>query len=354
MRRNQAKTTSIRIVSRHGLLLMGALAGGCVDNSGNADGPRRAGAEGSGGVSAGLESPAGSPSAGGRASPASGGGTPLGFGGSATIGFGGSTPQTGSAAEGPDSAGSAISLGTGGKPLGGDSGDDPISEDGARPQGANSAVQDVPAGSVCARLSEAQCNAEANCCSSPGRAIDACKTAMARKCAELYLDDVSKSPSSGYSPHATGLALREFQRQAESCDPHIVTWGASVSGLRGIFPGTRNRGADCTPPNLLDPGGVAAQLMSCTNPDETACLPSAAAWTCTARAAAGGACFSDTNCQDGFFCDNPRTALLGATCQVRKANGSSCTAGGQCASLVCQRSACVPADAQSVYCLRDG
>jgi hypothetical protein len=219
--------------------------------------------------------------------------------------------------------------------------------------GTSAVVEDVPAGTVCARLSGLQCEAEAACCKAPGRNVGACKAAMAKKCADLYLDQASMNPLSGYSPNATGLAMAEFQRRAATCDPTIVTWGASVSGLRGIFPGTMSQGADCTSKNLLDSGDVVSHLMACKNPGDTACLPGLAMWKCTSRASVGGACFSDTNCQTGLYCDNPQNALVGATCKSGKAVGASCTGGGQCESLVCKGSKCVPADAQSVYCLSD-
>lgn len=218
--------------------------------------------------------------------------------------------------------------------------------------GTSVAIENVPAGAVCARLSELQCEAEASCCKSPGHSVQVCKTTMAKKCAEVYLDQVSSSSLSGYSPRATGLAMAEFQQRAVTCDPSIVAWGASVSGLRGIFPGTQSQGTDCTPKSLLDGGDAAAHLMACRNPAETACLPGNT-WKCMPRSSAGGACFSDTNCQDGLYCDNPQTALVGATCKARKALGASCRTGSQCSSLVCKGAVCVSADSQTVYCLND-
>jgi hypothetical protein len=131
-----------------------------------------------------------------------------------------------------------------------------------------------------------------------------------------------------------------------------VTWGASVSGLRGNFPGTESQGSDCTPKNVLDSADAAAHLLACQDPADTACLPGPM-WKCTPRASIGGSCFSDTNCQNGLYCDNPQTALFGATCKAVKALGASCTAGSQCESLVCKGGTCVAADDQSVYCLSD-
>jgi hypothetical protein len=278
-----------------------------------------------------------------------------GAGGAASAGSGGSQDSAGSGGSGgsQDAGGNRGSGGAagGGAVGGGSGGDGGVSGGGTT--GTSSAVEDVPAGTVCARLSGLQCEAEASCCKAPGRTVDACKVAMAKKCTDLYLDQVSTSPLSGYSPSTTGLAMAEFQRRAATCDPTIVTWGASVAGLRGIFPGTESQGADCTPKNLLDSADAAAHLLACQNPADTACLPGGLVWKCTARSSVGGACFSDTNCQNGLFCDNPQTALVGATCKTVKALGASCTGGSQCESLVCKGSACVVADVQSVYCLND-
>ena len=263
------------------------------------------------------------------------GGSRSGVGGA--VSAGGSTGSAGGG-DSLDSGGNRAGGGSAGTGSGGATGTSPVAED-------------VPAGTVCARLSGLQCKAEAACCTSPGRSVDACKLAMANKCAGLYLDQASMSPLSGYVPSTTGLAMAEFQRRAAACDPTIVTWGASVSGLRGIFPGTLSQGGDCTPKNLLDSADAASHLLACKSPANTACLPGGLVWKCTARASVGGACFSDTNCQSGLYCDNPQTALVGATCKTAKAVGASCTTGSQCESLVCKGSACVVADVQSVYCL---
>jgi hypothetical protein len=293
---------------------------GAVGCSPSAEGPRATGGSRMEGGAA------------GGAVSASGGGvqTSAGSGGSRSLGGGGGAGGS-SGGGGSGSAGAAAAGGT---------------------TGTSPVVEDVPAGTVCARLSDLQCEAEAACCKAPGRSVEACKAAMAKKCADLCLDQVSTNPLSGYVPSPTGLAMAEFQRRAATCDPTIVMWGVSVSGLRGIFPGTESPGADCTPKNLLDSADAAAHLMACRNPADTACLPGLV-WKCTARAGVGGACFSDTNCQSGLYCDNPQTALLGATCKSGKAVGASCTAGSQCESLVCKGSMCVPADVQSVYCLSD-
>jgi hypothetical protein len=72
-------------------------------------------------------------------------------------------------------------------------------------------------------------------------------------------------------------------------------------------------------------------------------------WTCAARG--NGACFSDLNCSDGLYCDNPSANLAGSTCQARKADGDSCATGNECSTLLCKGGHCATLSVQSAYCL---
>ncbi len=272
-------------------------------------------------------------------------GSNAGKGGSSAAGSnagrGGSSAAGNNAAKGGDAAGTA---GAGGAAKGGN----------AAAGGSSVQARDVPPGEVCARLSELQCEAEASCCDSPGRSVDDCKSAMAEKCAQVYLDEISQNSVSGYSAQTTGARLAEFQRLASTCDPAVVSWGVSPSGMRGIFPGTKGQGADCSPSNVLNAADAASYLMACKDPAQTACRPALLSWSCASRSGEGGACFTDANCQEDLYCDNPQLALVGATCKAKKADGDSCAAAGECVSLACKEGTCVPADAQSVYCLNGG
>jgi hypothetical protein len=94
----------------------------------------------------------------------------------------------------------------------------------------------------------------------------------------------------------------------------------------------------------------AAALVACTMAESQACLPTITTWTCAPRGGAGSPCFTDLNCVDGFFCPNPGPDLAGASCIVRNADGASCAAGNECASLFCIAGRCVPPNVDGAYC----
>ncbi len=56
--------------------------------------------------------------------------------------------------------------------------------------------------------------------------------------------------------------------------------------------------------------------------------------------AAGGACDSDTICEDGYFCDTSGTADCGF-CAVQKPEGATCEDNDDCAEGICQEGACL-------------
>jgi hypothetical protein len=218
--------------------------------------------------------------------------------------------------------------------------------------GSDPGRNNVQAGQVCERLSTIQCAGEAYCCDNPGHTYDECKQAMFSLCAnDLHLDAVTLNPVSGFDPARAATAFTQCEALASQCDPSIAAFGASVDGLRGITLGTLDPGANCTPPNVLDVPQAAAALASCKNAATTACLPGLLQWTCAPRSMAGGPCFTDINCVDGLFCDNPSLALTGAICKPRQADATPCQTPNQCTSLACKAGACVPPGVQAMYCL---
>ena len=48
-------------------------------------------------------------------------------------------------------------------------------------------------------------------------------------------------------------------------------------------------------------------LASCTMNNDYACLPGVPPlpWKCSERGSSGERCFSDVNCKEGLFCNNP-------------------------------------------------
>jgi hypothetical protein len=217
----------------------------------------------------------------------------------------------------------------------------------------------VSAGALCDRLSTIQCAGEAFCCDMPGRDRAVCKEEMLMGCrAELLLDLVSSAPETGFDPALAEVAFTEFERLASTCDPGIANFGLAVDGLRGVMRGTLAHDAECTPegyslssPPSNEEGAVA--LASCLDAATHACMPGLMDWECRARAGQGASCFTDANCKEGLFCDNPDLNLSGNECMARKAGGASCELPNECTSLACKGGKCAaPGDVQAAYCLR--
>jgi hypothetical protein len=211
----------------------------------------------------------------------------------------------------------------------------------------------VEASDLCERLSTIQCAGEAHCCTAPGRTYDECKERMKSGCVdELQLDQIAMQPNTGFDEKIASDAFAAFEALAAECDPTIALWGISLEGLRGIFQGTAAPGANCMPPlaqlqNRVVAGAAAA---SCAQLATHACLPEALSWTCTEKHGEGGSCFSDLNCLDGLYCDNPQGGF-GAPCRVRKADGATCTNPNECQSLACKQGACT-SGVLGAYCLQ--
>jgi hypothetical protein len=212
----------------------------------------------------------------------------------------------------------------------------------------------VPKDQVCDRVATIQCAGEAMCCSAPGRSFDDCKNTMKQGCIDqLYLDAITSNPVAGYDEGAATQIFTDYETKAAQCDTGVTAWGASVDGLRGLPKGTLNGGANCMPPiaQLANKPTAAAYLAACKNPATTACFPTITTWTCSPRANAGSPCFSDTNCNDGLYCDNPQFALTGGQCKARKAEGAACALLNECQSLLCKHGQCVPVNKDNAFCL---
>jgi len=224
--------------------------------------------------------------------------------------------------------------------------------------GTTADAGDNPApGALCKRVAQIQCQGEAACCSSPGRTESACETAQLAVCAQtLSLDAVAMDSVTGFDQTTSNAAIAQFDQLAKSCDTSIAAFGISTTGLRGIAQGTVDPGGTCNPAKTgaTPVAATAAALVSCKDPSTNACLPAASGmdWKCQPRADAGGACFTDANCKDGLYCDNPMYMLTGAKCAARKATGADCTAGNECTSLGCKSGKCVDQTKDTAYCLK--
>jgi len=214
---------------------------------------------------------------------------------------------------------------------------------------------DVMSGELCDRLSTIQCAGEAFCCDNPGRDFAACKAAMQDGCTdEAMLDAIASAEKTGFDPAHTKLAYEEIERMASVCDPQVAIFGASLEGLRGIFKGTLAPGASCTTVNVTRRDEVAKALASCSDPASSACMPGTPLfWTCDPRGGAGSRCFTDVNCIDGLFCDNPTFDIAGSTCMQRKDIGAACELPNECATFFCKDGQCAEATKQAAYCLSE-
>jgi hypothetical protein len=275
-----------------------------------------------------------------------------GFGNGNVGGFGngGSDPSGGVPGSGGD-----FNSGSGGDFNSGSGGSGPkVFTD---PNATNPDRNKVAGGQVCERLSTIQCAAEAYCCDAPGRSYDECKQAAKDYCVNsLYLDAVTANPITGYDGVGAEAIFLAYEGYASNCDPNVTAWGASLQGLRGLAKGTRASGANCKPgiADVTKKPVAAANLASCLNPETTACYPAAPLgtnWTCSARG--NGACFADTNCTDGLYCDNPQLLPAGSTCRQRKGDGTPCAQPNECGSLLCKQHVCAGVNQQTAFCLRN-
>jgi len=301
------------------------------------------------GGASGAGASSGAGAASGTGQGATGGGTPGGSGPGGNTGSGGAGNNTGT-------GGDSGATGTGGD--GGVSGTDGFGGSGALPPfdgGTDPNRNNVMPGQVCERLATIQCAAEASCCGAPGRNFDQCKQAQLNTCRnEAYLDAVSMSPLAAYDMGKAAAAFAEFERLASMCDPAIVQWAISPTGLRGIINGTKNANDSCLPPasQSMDRAVVAAHLASCTNSASQACLPlRLLAWECRPRGPVGADCFSDLNCVDGVYCDNPNLEVTGSKCVGRKLKDATCVTSNECQSLFCRGGRCIAPSAGAAYCL---
>jgi hypothetical protein len=217
----------------------------------------------------------------------------------------------------------------------------------------------VEPGELCERLATLQCEGETKCCEAPGRTYDSCKQAMFDGCSKrLRLDDIAMREEVGFDAEAARAAFEGFEKLAEKCDPTIAEWGSSLEGLPSMLKGTVAPDGNCAPRGALSNVAVfGAALSSCKNPETHACQPRDTQlsgmpdWTCDERSKDGGECFTDANCADGLFCDNP-DRQVGASCKPRKAVGEACLQASACESLACKAGKCAEVSVEAAYCLK--
>jgi hypothetical protein len=286
---------------------------------------------------------------GGTGTSGSGAGTGVGAGttaGAAAGASGGTSGTTGGGTAGDGTAGTAVAgsgvAGTGVP---------------ADPFAGNNAV--TP-GMICDRMSTIQCAGEVTCCDTPRPYAD-CKSAMMSGCMDmLFLDQIAMNAVTGFDPVAAEAAFTQYEALARACDQNVANWGVSMTGLRSILKGTVDAGKGCGVKASASDSANAAALASCKNGATHACMfrpigiggsisvPST--WMCDPRGVVDDDCFTDANCQDGLYCDNPDVGFE-AKCKTRKTAGQPCAYPNECASLFCKKKVCVDVSQQAAYCL---
>lgn len=220
--------------------------------------------------------------------------------------------------------------------------------------GTDPARNQVQPGGICARLAAIQCAGEQACCEQPGRDFDACVDAIEGACsATVLLDDIAAAPEVAFDAQAASTGFAELESRAAVCDPSVASWAVSRDGFTASFAGTLGEGDDCEPEGGLQAAipSLLAALAACRVGSDLACLPGADAWVCAPRASPGSRCFTDFNCADGLYCENPDSGFDGA-CAARKAAGSECESATECTSFVCESGMCAAEDdVQAAYCL---
>jgi len=215
----------------------------------------------------------------------------------------------------------------------------------------------VQAGNLCRRLAEIQCAGEAFCCDTPRRTREQCTSQMEAGCTEEFgLDALAGNAITGFDTGRAASAFQMFEDLASTCDPSIALWASRDSGLRGIMPGTSSTlcnldfiGAAGSPEEA---DAARAALASCSLDQNLACMPSLiSGWECKVRGASNE-CFTDFNCAEGFYCDNPQTSLTGVNCSPRRAAGQPCQYFRECESFICSGGVCSADDVQGAYCLQ--
>jgi len=213
---------------------------------------------------------------------------------------------------------------------------------------------DMQPHALCERLARLQCEAEQRCCEAPGRDLETCQTIYRDECEQsVHLDQVAANSRSGFDKSAAEETFARLERELEACSPDIARWSASRLGLRSIFKGTAAEGESCKPEQFLslDRALQAAALVSCRDPETTACLPISllGEWTCVPKSAVSANCLTDDNCEEDAFCSNPQQDPLGR-CELRAPEGSVCADAAQCATLFCRSGECVRPSVQEAYC----
>ena len=219
--------------------------------------------------------------------------------------------------------------------------------------GADANLQPVTASAACGEIAIVACTGYENCCHD-GHTVtmNDCITALQTSC-DSRLGPVFRDPKTGFSPVVAAEVLAEGRALANACDPGIIAWYNSRSGLQRAMQGTIPAGQLCAMR-----GDDAAAYFACRDFENGCIGDNSAGYYCSARHGDDLACHSDPDCVADDYCEggapggNPILGFPGH-CRPRLATGAPCTVDGACASFLCDTATthlCVDVTSASAYC----
>jgi hypothetical protein len=200
----------------------------------------------------------------------------------------------------------------------------------------------------CDQLAEAYCLAHENCCD-PDETLDlaSCLDSTRLICDGVVI--IASDPRTAYNGATARELLEESERLFEACDPSVLPLLLGAEGLTGTLDGTVPSGSACSTRDAPE----LAEFFSCQ--DNRACVRvGASRWNCLARVPEGGTCRTDSDCEDGLFCDSGWLGILDGSCVAQRAEGADCSRANECASYQCageDESVCQPLTVDAVYCV---
>jgi hypothetical protein len=215
--------------------------------------------------------------------------------------------------------------------------------DGGRDGGTDGGTGGVPELDFCRELVAASCEGRILCCDAAAmETVDACRTANEDRCRTL-LEPLTSNSDIVYDPLVAAAALAELRAAASTCDLSIPDLLLTPTGVLRAWDGPLTRGMVCGRTlNPLVNDALCAGDRSCR-------AQSAVRRVCADRVGEGMPCRDWLDCTEGLYCMGGTVAIDG-TCRPRLADGQSCMAYSDCASLLCEESLCQPRTEESVYC----
>lgn len=197
----------------------------------------------------------------------------------------------------------------------------------------------------CDELAASYCEAHADCCA-PEDTVDdaACRNTAQIICNELV--NIASDVRTAYDGERAKQVLAESDSYFASCDPEILPYLLSSAGLVSTLEGTVAPGNACSTSSTPD----LAEFFSCE--DDRACVRVASSqWSCLAKVPEGGSCRTDSDCEEGLYCDSGWLGIVDGSCLAQLPVDAACSRAQQCESSLCTDSVCQALTVETVYCV---